>query len=293
MPKPLRLLYFNWRLPKILSRLQFDLSLSLGRTVSGQMVLCPGNHKGYLKAIGRKVMRPNDLINHWLDVRAYRKNRLILAASKMMIEEMAAYYKVPEEKMELLYPPLNTSEFIYTQHTDKAALREKYNLPLDQKIFLFVSVGHKRKGFALLRKVFGELTGHPFLLLIAGATVPEGKLLPNIRQLGFVRQMKEIYQAVDFTVHPAVYEPFGQIVPESLQCNTPVIVSSRVGAKELLDNHTGIVVDTLEPSDWKGAVLKAVQQDFHIPPDFATIKKITLQDHMQRMLHLFESKVRH
>ncbi|MDP6909355.1 MAG: glycosyltransferase, partial [Flavobacteriales bacterium] len=51
IPKPLRLYFFDRALARIIPKGNFDLSFSLGRTSNQDMVLCPGNHIGYLNAM--------------------------------------------------------------------------------------------------------------------------------------------------------------------------------------------------------------------------------------------------
>ena len=65
--------------------------------------------------------------------------------------------------------------------------------------------------------------------------------------------------AADVTALPAHYEEFGLPVLESLASGTPVVVSGRTGAKEVLSNGTdGIVVDDMQdPNVWAMALERA------------------------------------
>ena len=95
----------------------------------------------------------------------------------------------------------------------QAVLRERYGLPADKRLFLFVSSSHKRKGHFLLR-CFAQATDTDSVLVIAGLPKVLSDL-PNVIDLQFIPQMEELYAAVDFTtIHPATYEPFGQIVSD-------------------------------------------------------------------------------
>jgi glycosyltransferase involved in cell wall biosynthesis len=96
--------------------------------------------------------------------------------------------------------------------------------------------------------------------------------------------MKRLYWAADLLVHPATYEPFGQVVPEALACGCPVLVSDKTGAKEILTPQLGMVVPELNPELWAKAIEKALAIPFHIPDDLLVQKNLTLDQHMERML---------
>ncbi|MGK0384083.1 MAG: hypothetical protein ACJAVL_000819, partial [Bacteroidia bacterium] len=81
VPKPLRMYFFDRALAQIIPKGNFDLSFSLGRTSNQDMVLCPGNHLGYLKAMKKSFCSPIDYLNIYLDRLAYRKSMVILACS--------------------------------------------------------------------------------------------------------------------------------------------------------------------------------------------------------------------
>ena len=52
-----------------------------------------------------------------------------------------------------------------------------------------------------------------------------------------------LYSGALATIHPAKFEPFGNVVLESLACGTPVVTTDRCGAAEILDETCGVVTD--------------------------------------------------
>lgn len=93
--KPYRQQAFSRKLGRYMKNHSFDISLSLGRTGHQQLVLCPGNHKGYLKALHKTTLSLSDRIQVKGDEEAFRNSRIILAASQMMATEVRDLYAIP------------------------------------------------------------------------------------------------------------------------------------------------------------------------------------------------------
>ena len=284
LPKPFRQRGFDNRLKKYIQNHTFDFTLSLGRTSHQQYILCPGNHLGYLQKQKKKCLGIKDREEINMDKKAFRNSDMIFAASKMIKNELMDLYNVEDNKIIILYPPLNTLKFPVTTSSEKKITRKKLGWSEAKQYFLFVSLGHQRKGLPLLLKVFSQLINTNKHLIIIGG--PEIKTdLPNVHYLGFFENPREYYLAADVLLHPSVYEPYGQIVAEALQCQTPVIVSQNVGASEIVSSNEGIILPSDDLNAWVNAVQFFLPDQFNIPADFAMIKKLTLHHHMQRMLN--------
>ena len=60
------------------------------------------------------------------------------------------------------------------------------------------------------------------------------------------RDLKNIFDETDVLVCPSIwYETFGYTVLEALSYGVPVIISGTVGAKDILEDGAGIVVDDI------------------------------------------------
>jgi len=81
----------------------------------------------------------------------------------------------------------------------------------------------------------------------------------NIDAIGRVGQdvLASYFSKATATIHPARFEAFGNVILESLSCGTPVVVSNRCGAAEILDDDCGVVTDNIH---------EGIQQVQHIPP---------------------------
>lgn len=129
-------------------------------------------------------------------------------------------------------------------------LRDKYNIPKNKKIILFVSqmVKNKRKGISYLYEAIEKLKNcNDVVLCVVG-----GK-----RDLGFSREglnlgtvdneglMAKIYASADLFVIPSLQDNLPNTVLESLMCGTPVIGFSTGGIKDMIeDGNNGILCDS-------------------------------------------------
>lgn len=70
----------------------------------------------------------------------------------------------------------------------------------------------------------------------------------NVTALGRLNheELAKVYSAAGVTIHPSQFEPFGNIILESLACGTPVVTTKEVGAREILDPTCGVVTDDLQ-----------------------------------------------
>jgi len=283
LPKPFRQARFDARLGRYMQKHSFDFSLSLGRTSHQQYILCPGNHLGYLQKLQRRPSSISDFEQIRMDRRGFHHSQLIFAASQMVRKEVIDLYNVHPDKVKVLYPPLNTLRFFSPVGDERMKIRQALGWQEDHQYFLFASTGHTRKGLPLLLSLFEKLQDPKKHLVIIGS--PEVKsALPNVHYLGFFEDPRNIYVASDALLHPSVYEPYGQIVAEALQCGTPVIISDQMGASELVNEQEGIILSPNKPAEWLEAVNNFKRADFAISSTFATDKKITLDHHMEAML---------
>src|SRR5688572_14072587 len=74
IPKRARMYFFYRRLKKMELTKNFDFSLSLMRTGYQNMVLCPGNHLGFLEATKKKIRTPWDYMEIYLDRLTFRNS---------------------------------------------------------------------------------------------------------------------------------------------------------------------------------------------------------------------------
>ena len=231
-----------------------EVSLTTSYTLS-DVVICGGNHKGYLQT-SKKKPSMSDRFKITGEQKSLNHAKCVIAHSALMKKELVELYHIPENKIDVIYPPIDTDRFIKINEEERVKLREKLGFKKDEVIYLFPSTGHTRKGFDILKKYF-EKTQLPIRLVVAGTPVEE---TPKISSLGFCKNMPELYQAADFTIMASQYEPFGLVGLESILSGTPIIFSENMGCLEVLQNEFGYTFSRENMNTLDDAIQKSVKQ---------------------------------
>jgi glycosyltransferase involved in cell wall biosynthesis len=124
---------------------------------------------------------------------------------------------------------------------DRAAVRERWGIPLDAPAVLFCAKMQSWKRPFDLLQAFVRANVPQAYLIYAGdgplkaeleREVARQGVSARVRFLGFVNQsvLPEVYRSSDLLVLPSEYEPFGVVVNEAMLCGCAVAVSDRVGA---------------------------------------------------------------
>lgn len=244
---------FAKRVEKILDGEEYrdQIKLSMGRTGKADIVIAAGN---YPEASKEDITNSSWLRKpmYFLDKNSFENSGLILAASHQVKLELNHLFAISDERVKVLYPPLKTADYYQISEERRKELLQQYAMNPSKNNFLFISTGHKRKGLPFLLNIFSKLNPDQYELFVAGNKF-ETKL-SNVRSLGFIQNTNELYNIADCLLHPASYEAFGQVVTESLVCGTPVFVSDRVGAKEIVKNESGKVLAFNDEQSWIEAI---------------------------------------
>jgi glycosyltransferase involved in cell wall biosynthesis len=232
LPSKLRDFVFDWRIRQLKRRHDFFPLIACNQTGAADIAICGSTHPGFLEAMQRPL-RWSDRWKIALERAHLTRARIIVAHSQRMADEARTYYGVAEQKIRLLYPPVDAQRFAAVDDATRRALRADFGLTDDRVAFLLVSTGHQRKGLDLLVDFFAATT-LPVNLLVAGRPLPGAARVPNIRSLGYREDIENVYRAVDFTVLASRYEPFGLVGVESVLCGTPVLLARGVGCAEVI-----------------------------------------------------------
>ncbi|MGX3020200.1 glycosyltransferase family 4 protein [Ursidibacter sp. B-7004-1] len=232
IPKKLRLPFLSNFIKK--HKKSDEIILSMTHTYN-DITICGGQHKGYLRAINKKPTFI-DRFKIANEQKCFEQAKLIIAHSDLMKNELIELYNIDQEKIKVIYPPVDTERFYTISDFERDKLRKKLGFAENEIIYLFPSTGHYRKGFQELKKFF-ENTTLPIKLVVVGSPIEETK---NIRYLGYRNDMPEVYRAADFTIMASIYEPFGLVGIESILSGTPIIFSKNMACLETLDDDLNL-----------------------------------------------------
>lgn len=286
VPATIRPWIFRAALHARFDRRRYDLTISLARLNGQDLAICGGTHRGYLQATGRRP-RLRDRLEIALEERCYRESGLIVAHSTRMQQELIELYGVPAGKIVVLHPPVDSA----TYHpaplgVARSAGKAAFGLSVEKFTLLFPSTGHERKGLGVLLDTLAELPASEFELTVAGSDSGKFRRLNNVKYLGFIENMAALYRAVDTTILPAHYEPYGLVVAESAACGTPVITHRGVGACDVVSAGEAMMVDELTVPALRAAILATRERRLQVPADFVRARGLTLEQHIERLLAL-------
>jgi len=109
----------------------------------------------------------------------------------------------------------------------KTALRQKYNLPLDKNILLFVAdnIHNKRKGFQHLQEALKHLDRKDFVCVLVGndeKPLEEEYFLP-LHFISEETELAEVYAAADICIVPSLEDNLPNTVLEAMASGLPVV----------------------------------------------------------------------
>ena len=167
-------------------------------------------------------------------------------------------YPVAPERVRIVHPGVALERYA---GLDRLRCRERiagrFGIAPGEKIVLFVSMNFEIKGLDALMKGLAAFAGQPaappFRLLVAGkGNVRKYRALAA--SLGIDRQVTfagvlsradipSVYAAADLYAMLSRFDTFGMVVLEAMAASLPVLVSDRVGAKDLVrDGGNGFVL---------------------------------------------------
>ena len=286
-PRKMREFRFLHLCNKLPLRQEYDLSISMARSSCSHVAVCGGVHVETIRHIRRtSLLRGfHDLFENYYEKKAFHESQYIMAHSETIAEQIRAHYHLDSNKLRVIYPPIDTDQFFLLDSAARTAARSSLGIVDKRLTILFVSCGHQRKGLHQLFQAFAELNPERYELLVAGSKIPSSHP-KNVRYLGYLNDLAPVYAAVDFTILPSYYEPFGLVVPESVQCGTPVIVTKNIGAAELLTEQEAIFLPDNSP-EAIAKTLRQLDRGFQVESGFAGKHRLDIDQHIQEIKSSF------
>jgi glycosyltransferase involved in cell wall biosynthesis len=171
----------------------------------------------------------------------------IVAPSQWLAQEARRSSLLQEAPISVIPNGLDTAVF---QPRETAGLRQAIEIPDHHQILLFVaqSTQNHRKGFDLLQKALGELSGDHMTLVSIGSHKPKLEAdLPHVH-LGSIQSdllLSVFYSAADVFVIPSLQDNLPNTVLESMACGTPVVGFDTGGIPDMVrPGETGWLADT-------------------------------------------------
>jgi UDP-glucose:(heptosyl)LPS alpha-1,3-glucosyltransferase len=187
-------------------------------------------HKAILE-IEKAILDPNN-------------TRMIVTNSKLSKKIIGQYYDYPQDRIHVIYNGVDHSQF-----TADTSLRKRETLEL-----LFVGQDFKRKGLGPVIEAvaLAKNDGYICRLRVIGRDNPspyqeQAKKLGILDLVTFegpTRQIQDAYREADLFVFPSLYDPFANVVLESLACGLPAITTTTNGSSEIItEGEDGYIIE--------------------------------------------------
>lgn len=172
------------------------------------------------------------LYYQWAVRRSVEQANLVIAVSQNTKRDLQKFYKIPENKIKVIYSGVDG---IFFQYQKKPRI-------FKGKYIFTVATHIKRKNLSLIfNLLIKEQVLKDFKLVISGPLteikIPE-ELTERVFCTGFISQEKlaNLYSHAQFFIYPSYYEGFGFPVLEAMACRCPVLVSDTSSLREIVTN---------------------------------------------------------
>ena len=174
----------------------------------------------------------------------------IITVSENSAHDVSRYFKVPREKIRVVYNGVDTDIFQKSNGVSK-----------ESKRLIFVgNTDDRKKGIYYLLQAMMKLEDDVKLTIVDGGA-PRKKFAPRIvRDCGLedrvtftgriesTEELADLYSASNIAVIPSLYEGFGFPAAEAMSCELPVIASNSSALPEVVGNgDCGILVPPRDP----------------------------------------------
>jgi len=200
----------------------------------------------------------------WLERKGLTGSRtpLVMAVSSLVKDQVLRLYKIPESKILVIHPGVSVERFsAFDRKGSRQQIRQRYGLSEDDVVVLFVGMNFEIKRLQLVIRGVADLVRENIgfsrvKLLIVGKGNKE-RYLSLARDLGIVNrisfvgvthEVEKYYLASDIFAMPSAFDTFGLAVLEAMMAELPVIITQRVGAKDLIESGVQGFVLSSDPS---------------------------------------------
>ncbi len=160
----------------------------------------------------------------------------VICNSAMVRDEIRQAFRVPDEKLRLIYNAVDSQLFSPALRDARTAVRAKLRIADDAIVYLFVGSGFERKGVATAIAALAEQPP-PAHLVIVGRDKHLQRYAALAKRLGVGSRVtltgpladpKPFFGAADVFVLPTIYDPFPNAALEAMATGLPVITTHEI-----------------------------------------------------------------
>lgn len=237
---------------------------------------------------------------------ALKKSDAILTVSESSKNDILRFYKhTNPDKIHVIYNDIPRC-YIHKQKNKVEYLIEKYNIPKDKKLIMYVGNLKPHKNLTRLVEAFSKINDvEDTRLVLVGKAFDNYNLNEIEQKLGVAdkiihtgmvtdEEIIDFYNLVDLFVFPSLYEGFGLPPLEAMACGTPVIASNISSIPEVV----GEAAHLIDPYNIKEITMalneelsKAKEENTLVEKGYKRVEWIRNYNHSDKELALIIDQV--
>ena len=312
-PSFLQILSFAFNVRELLQKENYDIIHSFERTLYQDIYRAgDGCHREWLNR-RRAIDPPGKALLHrvnplhmtllWIEKQIFKEGnyQAIMANSQRGKREIMDLYGVPEEKIHVIYTPVDTKRFqVEQRQVMRDSLRKKIGIGHDCSLLLYVGSGFQRKGLPAALKALARLRSPAHLIAVGKERLSPYRRLAkklgvasSVTFTGPLSDVAPYYLGADLFIFPTIYEPFSNVCIEAMAAGLPVVTSRINGASEVIveDENGYIIEDPLNPDEIAGKIEQglALSGERVAETNRRILNTLTWDNHLEQLLALYET----
>jgi len=207
-------------------------------------------HRTWIHDMRRKSLSGFDRATCWAEKRGIENPalKMILPVSTLVKKELSKIYAISEDRVSVVHPGVSIERFSrLNARSCRERIRARHGLSASDVVICFVGMNFEIKRLDLTLQGIAGMKRDGFFpplprLLIVGKG-DSGPYLKMAEALGISDQVvfagvtdevEAYYLASDLFVMPSRMDTFGLVVLEAMAAGLPVVISSKVGAADLV-----------------------------------------------------------
>ena len=243
----------------------------------------------------------------WADRKIYRlkfqraceKANKVIAISHATKEKIVDYFKIPEDKISVIYQAVNPFYSAESPEVIKATVRRKWDIHYG--FMLFVSANSPRKNIMGVLKSLSLLKDIPPLVVVGPGKFTEAREYAKKHKLSVVftgrisnAELRALYQQCALLIYPSLGEGFGIPIVEAMMSKAPVITSHLSSMPEA-GGDAAYYIDPYDPDSIASGIMDLLdhpeKRDEHIQKSFAQVKQFEASKCTEPLVKLYQSLI--